>query len=340
MANRFERGKLPPYTIPDSFDRLGTRIIGLNEIVGGEAPPVYNLPVGTLVWDLSLTDKTSVGGLLPLDGSAVSRSTYSDLFSVLGVTYGVGDGVNTFNLPSCNNLYSRVLGPSTGARGTYSRAVLPAHEHNITTPANAAVPFGQKLNTPGGEYLNPGGYNFLAYNSPTFRSELQPASSTRLTGYITSNVYNLQIGQIIYGLSDMILSSSSGKFLQCNGATFNPTVYGELASVLGATSIPDLRGRFPVVRPFTGANRSENFGSTVLPTHSHSSPVAFTDLRKAGLFYPPSPARTYVNVAAPPGAPNFNQPLPGFVNSSTYTLGPGADNRPANVALEFLICAL
>ena len=34
-----------------------------------------------------------------VDGSAVSRSTYADLFSSIGTTYGAGDGSSTFALP-------------------------------------------------------------------------------------------------------------------------------------------------------------------------------------------------------------------------------------------------
>lgn len=33
------------------------------------------------------------------DGSAVSRTTYADLFAAIGTTYGAGDGSTTFNLP-------------------------------------------------------------------------------------------------------------------------------------------------------------------------------------------------------------------------------------------------
>jgi len=40
------------------------------------------------------------------DGSAVSRETYADLFSVIGTTFGVGDGSTTFNLP---NLKGRLI---------------------------------------------------------------------------------------------------------------------------------------------------------------------------------------------------------------------------------------
>jgi len=38
-------------------------------------------------------------GWLMTDGSAVSRTTYADLFAVIGTTYGSGDGSTTFNLP-------------------------------------------------------------------------------------------------------------------------------------------------------------------------------------------------------------------------------------------------
>lgn len=54
------------------------------------------LPSGAItMWG---TTSAPTGWLL-CDGSAVSRSTYSDLFGVIGETYGVGDGSTTFNLP-------------------------------------------------------------------------------------------------------------------------------------------------------------------------------------------------------------------------------------------------
>lgn len=34
------------------------------------------------------------------DGSAISRTTYASLFSLIGTTFGVGDGSTTFNLPN------------------------------------------------------------------------------------------------------------------------------------------------------------------------------------------------------------------------------------------------
>ena len=54
----------------------------------------------------------SVGSIIPFagntvpekyivcDGRAVSRTEYSELYSVIGDTYGIGDGVSTFNVPN------------------------------------------------------------------------------------------------------------------------------------------------------------------------------------------------------------------------------------------------
>lgn len=51
--------------------------------------------------DLKYTaTNTAPDGWLKCDGSAVSRSIYSGLFSVIGTTYGPGDGVTTFNIPN------------------------------------------------------------------------------------------------------------------------------------------------------------------------------------------------------------------------------------------------
>lgn len=63
-------------------------------------------------------------GWLLCNGSAVSRETYAALYSVIGDTYGRGDGTNTFNLP---NLVDKFVEGSATA-GTVKSAGLP----NIT----------------------------------------------------------------------------------------------------------------------------------------------------------------------------------------------------------------
>lgn len=42
---------------------------------------------------------TAPSGYLLCEGTAVSRTTYADLFNTIGTTFGAGDGSTTFNLP-------------------------------------------------------------------------------------------------------------------------------------------------------------------------------------------------------------------------------------------------
>lgn len=54
-------------------------------------------------------------GWLDCDGSAVSRTTYADLFAIIGTTWGPGDGVSTFNVPDGRGRV--VLGAGTDGDG-------------------------------------------------------------------------------------------------------------------------------------------------------------------------------------------------------------------------------
>lgn len=87
-------------------------------------------------------------GFLLCDGSAVSRSTYADLFSAIGTTWGAGNGTTTFNVPDLRRKTTigsggtAVSGPANtvGATGgaetvTISSANLPLHTHGVGTLA-------------------------------------------------------------------------------------------------------------------------------------------------------------------------------------------------------------
>lgn len=62
---------------------------------------------------------TVPNGWLVADGSAVSRTTYVDLFTALGTTFGIGDGSTTFNLPDVNG---RVIAGEDNAAGRLTAA--------------------------------------------------------------------------------------------------------------------------------------------------------------------------------------------------------------------------
>jgi len=50
---------------------------------------------------------TAPSGYLKCDGSAVSRTTYSALFTIIGTTWGAGDGSSTFELPDLRGEFVR-----------------------------------------------------------------------------------------------------------------------------------------------------------------------------------------------------------------------------------------
>ena len=64
---------------------------------GADLTGIEGIPTATIVpW----SDSSVPSGFLECDGSAVSRSTYSALFAIVGTTYGAGNGSTTFTLPT------------------------------------------------------------------------------------------------------------------------------------------------------------------------------------------------------------------------------------------------
>lgn len=74
------------------------------------APPGVIVPYG---------GATAPAGWLLCDGRAVSRTTYADLFAVIGTTYGAGNGSTTFTLP---DLRGRVAAGANASNALASRA--------------------------------------------------------------------------------------------------------------------------------------------------------------------------------------------------------------------------
>jgi microcystin-dependent protein len=117
----------------------------LESNIGTDAAPVWS-PVGASPTG-AVTDyagATPPTGWLLCDGSAVSRATYAALFTLIGTTYGAGDGSTTFNVPDLRGRVSVGKGSGSGVstlgsndgvteanrRGTKHRHT--THNHTIT----------------------------------------------------------------------------------------------------------------------------------------------------------------------------------------------------------------
>jgi microcystin-dependent protein len=127
------------WTATDATDSAGhiSATAGMHGLTAGQTIPQRVqaeiksfIPVGT-IWEYAGSTAPALW-LFP-QGQAVSRTTYSALFAVIGTTYGAGNGSTTFNLPDFRD---RVLmgGGTLGATGgsssvTLTTTHLPAHTH-------------------------------------------------------------------------------------------------------------------------------------------------------------------------------------------------------------------
>lgn len=135
------------------------------------ASALGGLPIGTVI---PFCGATVPSKFLICDGSAVDRSTHSLLYSVIGDTFGDGDGSTTFNVP---DLRDRVLvgkddmggspasritaaaagidGKITGATGGVDRVTLvidnlPGHQHRSGGDENRLAQEGNQFYWTGG----------------------------------------------------------------------------------------------------------------------------------------------------------------------------------------------
>jgi microcystin-dependent protein len=177
-------------------------------------------PAGTVAFFAGTTEPI---GWLFAYGQAVSRTTYADLFAVIGTTYGAGNGSTTFNLPdlqgrviaakdnmsgtSANRLTGLtegVNGDTLGATGgletqTLSTTQIPAHLHAQTAQQPTFTWSQNELNDTGG------GANLVSSiqasggaNSITTTGDLTPGDTANTGGGLAHN--NVQPTIILNGM--------------------------------------------------------------------------------------------------------------------------------------------
>jgi microcystin-dependent protein len=106
-------------------------IIGINSII----------PVSSVI---ALASSPVPTGFLECNGAAISRTSYSALFTAIGTTYGAGDGSTTFNLPDLRGEFIRGFDNSRGVDvgrgfGSWQADEFKSHAHDspLTNEADA-----------------------------------------------------------------------------------------------------------------------------------------------------------------------------------------------------------
>jgi len=116
---------------------------------GGVAGPAGDAEVGSIKAWPSVTPPPSWA---IIDGSAVSRTLYPQLFALIGTTFGAGDGSTTFNLPDGRSRFILNWGQGSGLTDRLLAAIggeenhvlgipeIPSHQHSLSysTPGYSA----------------------------------------------------------------------------------------------------------------------------------------------------------------------------------------------------------
>lgn len=182
----------------------GTAILTGTEVVAGNVIGVTyysttgqfqlvtnNVSIATPPGQVATYAMTSCpAGWLTANGSAVSRTTYSVLYSTIGSTWGNGDGSTTFNLPDLRGMFVR----GTGTNATYPTASGPSvgtyaadtylnhnhtdsgHTHSYNVPSGTSQAIGGSGSnyyvSTGGSTTGTGNANIQ--NSTTGSTETRP----------------------------------------------------------------------------------------------------------------------------------------------------------------------
>ena len=125
-----------PATADIRFNTTLAQFEGYNGTAWGELAD--GVPTGS-VYTFATTSVPS--GYLECNGAAVSRSTYSNLFSIISTTWGAGDGSSTFNLPDLRGQFVRGWDNSAGVDSGRSFASSQSdqnksHNHSVTDPGH------------------------------------------------------------------------------------------------------------------------------------------------------------------------------------------------------------
>jgi microcystin-dependent protein len=121
-----------------NFATIESQIGALESIVdaipGATDGGVATVPVGTVS---AYAGPVVPNGWLLCNGSAVSRTEYANLMQSIGVAWGAGDNLTTFNVPDLRGYFLRGIDPSgtidSTARtlGSIEASNMPNHSHQI-----------------------------------------------------------------------------------------------------------------------------------------------------------------------------------------------------------------
>lgn len=241
-------------------------------------------------------------GYLVCDGSAISRTTYANLFALLGTTYGAGDGTTTFNLPDYRGKFLRGhddgagIDPDAATRqdrgdgttgdnvGTQQNGAMASHLHQIDPPSTSSTSAGSHNHSTPNTFITSGTSGNHTHSTTPRNINTNPGGAHRhqIRGE------DINVSTTVFGSSDFLVE--------------NPGVNG-----------PDYRW---------SAMDGEHFHSISIPSlsmnsngvHSHSINIPVLTTNTGGFH-------------------NHNINISAFNSASTGS----SENRPINITVVYCI---
>jgi len=150
--------------IPGKCFRINNLSIDEAFLTGESVAAVKRLAV--LERDVPVSDRRNMAyagstvpaGYLVCNGSAVSRTTYADLFAAIGTMYGSGDGSTTFNLPDYRGMFLRGhhFGKSSGTTDPdYATRQMGAAQSDLIKSHQHLLPYSNGATAPSGTHATP-----------------------------------------------------------------------------------------------------------------------------------------------------------------------------------------
>jgi microcystin-dependent protein len=121
-------------------------------------PPISIVPVGAVIMLAALIIPS---GYIYCNGQAISRTTYSALFTYSGTTWGPGDGSTTFNVPDMRGWHVRGFDDGAGVDpgrvfATSQQDQVQSHEHNYLGFTGTVAASGAIINAGAGTLTTTG----------------------------------------------------------------------------------------------------------------------------------------------------------------------------------------
>lgn len=168
------------------------------------------IPTGTV---LPYVGTTAPTGFMLCEGAEVSRTTYASLYTLIGDTYGNGDGSTTFNIPDYRGEFLRGNDNGRGidsgrTLGSYQSDSYASHSHSgssLTTSTSGAHVHDLTMLNSGGGYIAALTYNSTSASTYTTSNPISSAGnhthtisgSTGSSGSTETRPRNMSINYII-----------------------------------------------------------------------------------------------------------------------------------------------